>query len=874
MTVRIWLAVLSRFVGSSMAAEMTGDLTERYGHSARFHATAAMLAVEVASRSCAAWASRWLSARFGLHGATGEARQALRGLLRTPAWSAVVAVMLAAGLGVNGAIFSVVYGVLFQPLPFRDPDRVVLIEGVRGTAPPGMYSISADDFRDVSGAQRTFDALGLAGYWTFNLTGVTEPQRILGARVTGGFFEALGTAPVIGRWITEQDDRLDSTGPDVAVISDGLWQREFGGRPDAIGHTLLLNGIKTTVVGVMPALFHFPGDDVELWAPLRDAIQGAPRNARFLTAIGRLKRGTTLAQGRENINAIAAGLARQFPETNKDWRVDIVPALTALTSTVRTQLLLLFAAVVIVLLVVAVNAAGLLASRRASREREFALRAALGAGRLRLMRLSVFESLWLGAAGLGVGLLLASPCLAVLRSDAPASLPRVNDVALNWTVVAASTAAMFSIAVACGIGSVRSRRLTHVSSPLAASRSSREGQDRLFGRAGLVVAQVALAFVLLAGAGLLVRSFIRILAVDPGFNPDRLMTMRVFLGPPRYRTIASQVQYADRALERLRAVPGVTMATAVSQAPFDLQGSGTAIPTTVDGRTYSIGDRPTALYRAVAPGYFSSMGVRLREGREFSTDDRTSSPSVVVVNESMARRVWPGRSPLGAGLRWPEVERSPTLTVVGVVDDVATDGLEQHEGDAIYGPYAQRTLAYVRGLTFVVRTDTEPGSRAPDVRAALLATDKDQPVYAMETMQTIIGRWLSERRFALLLMLSFASLTLLVAMLGLYGALAQLVHQRRREIGVRLAIGATPRQVFRMIAGRGLRIMLLGLASGAVCSLAASVSVERLLFGVTPADPWTYGGISVLLALVGVAACALPAVRASRLDPVTALRAE
>jgi putative ABC transport system permease protein len=874
MIMGIWETVLSRFVGASMAAEMLGDLAERYGHSVHFHATAAMLAIEVASRSFGRVASRSLSSRFGLCGAAGDARQTLRGLCRTPASSAVVVVMLAAGLGVNGAIFSLVYGVLFQPLPFRDPARVVLVEGVHGAMLPAMYSISIDDFRDLTAAQRTFDALGLAGYWTFNLTDVTEPQRILGARVTGRFFETLGTVPVIGRWITEGDDRPDSTGPEVAVISHGFWQREFGGRPDAIGRTLLLNGVKTTVVGVMPARFHAPGDDVELWAPLRDAIQGAPRNARFLTAFGRLKRETPLAQAGEDLNAIAATLERQFPETNKDWRIEIVPALTALTSTVRTHLLLLFAAVVIVLLVVAANAAGLLASRRAARGREFALRAALGAGRFRLMRLSVFESLWLAMAGLALGLLLASPCLAVLRASAPASLPRVSEVALNWTVVVACTAAMVSIAVACGLGSVRSRRFTHLLGALAAARSSLEGRERRLGRAGFVVAQVALAFVLLTGAGLLARSFIRVLAVDPGFTPNRLITMRVFLGPPRYPTIASQVAYADGALERLRALPGITMATAVSQAPFDLQGSGTSLPTIVDGRTDSIGDRPTALYRAVAPGYFSSMGVRLREGREFSIDDRPNSPPVVVINESMARRWWSGRSPLGARLIWPEVEGSPTLTIVGVVDNVATDGLEQHEADAIYGPYAQRTLAYVRGLTFIVRTDAEPGSRASDIRGALHAVDADQPAYAMETMHTIIGRSLAERRFVLLLMLSFASLTLLVAVLGVYSTLAQLVHQRRREIGVRLAIGATRRQVFHTVAGQGSRIIALGLATGAVCSLVLSNVVEHLLFGVAPDDPWTYGGISVLLAIVGAAACTLPAVRASRVDPAQTLRGE
>jgi putative ABC transport system permease protein len=812
----------------------------------------------------------------GATGAAADARQALRGLIRTPASTIVVILTLAAGLGINSAIFSVVYGVLFQPLPFRDPGRVVMIQGIRGasTSPPSIYSTSEADFRDFERGNRTFESLGLGGYWTFTLTNVATPQRMLGMAVTGRFFETLGTPPLLGRWLTMNDDRADAEGGRKAVISHLLWQREFAGRADAIGKTMMLNGQKTTVVGVMPASFRFPSPDVELWSPVANEMNDTPRNVRFLSAVGRLRTGITIEQASADLNAIAAALAVQFPDTNRDWSVAVVPAIRALTSTAREQLLLLFAAVIVVLLVAAVNVAGLMASRRSAREREFALRTALGAGRLRLARLSIFESGWLGIAGLALGLLAAGPCLTLLRGAAPTSLPRIDDVSLNLQVVAASTLAMIVITAACGLAPLWNRRLVRLAGDLASARTTSSSGRRAFGRAGLVVTQVALAFVLLAGAGLLARSFSRVLAVDPGFDADRLMTMRVFLGPPKYRGIPEQVQYTGRALDQLRAVPGVTMATVVSQPPFDRQGGGTSLPTAVEGRTYAPGEIPNASYRVVAPGYFAAMKLPIREGRELSSTDGAGTEPVVVINATMARQFWPGESAIGKKVRWPQAGNAPALTVVGVAGNVATDGLEKQERPALYGPYAQRTLPYLRWLTFVVRTDGDPGARANELRAAMQAADPDQPVFGVETMDAIIGKSLAERRFALLLMLSFAALTLLVAMLGLYGALAQTVHQRRREIGVRLAIGSSPTQVFRAIAGDGLRLVIIGLAIGGAASAAASRSIEKLLFGVTPSDPWTYGLISLVLFAVAAVACAIPALRASRVDPVQALRAD
>jgi putative ABC transport system permease protein len=869
---RFWQAIIARFVGGALAAEIVGDVLERCGRNGaatlRCHAAAIRIAAALAASWCASAAGSLSPAL--MRGVVRDAVQTGRMARRTPVASAVVVLTLAAGLGINAAVFSLVYGVLFDPLPFADSDRVAMIEGVHDNAPGAVYAVSVEDFRDFEKSQRGFESVGLAGYWTFTLADPNTPLRVLGAAVSERFFETLGTRPVLGRVLGPSDGQSGTA--QVAVIGHGLWQRQFGGRAGVVGEVIKLNGTATTVVGVMPASFRFPGSDMEIWVPLANEMDGTPRNVRFLAMVGRLKGGVTPAEARNDLNGIAASLERAYPATNKNWRVDVVPALDALTSTVRPQLLLLFAAVLTVLLVAAVNLTGMLAARRAARAGDLAVRAALGASPWRLARLAMIEGGWFGAAGLVVGLPLAAVFIAELRHLAPETMPRAAEIALSGPVIFASVAATSAIAIVSGGTLLFARRRTGLQLTFESGRVAGLREAKSLSRGALIVAQVAMAFVLLCGAGLLVRSFGRVLEIDPGFQPDRLLTMRVFLGPPKYRTSESQAQYVERGLEALRAAPGVITATAGSQLPFDTEGSGTSIPTVVEGRTYGVGEVPNATYRSVAPGYFSAMGIRLRSGREFTTADGPAAPRVVVINAAMARKFWSGADPIGAKVQWPQVGGAPTMTVVGVVDDVATDGFEKSERPAMYGPYPQRVLPYLRWMTFVVRTAVAPGPMANELRAALQAADPAQPIYAVHTMDAQIGRSVAERRFGLLLMVTFAGLTLLLATMGLYGVLSQSVDRRRREIGVRLAIGAGRLQVFRDVARGGMALVLIGLLLGAGAAAAASRFVEGLLFGVTAADPVTLASISALLLVVAAVASAVPAWRASRVDPIQALR--
>jgi putative ABC transport system permease protein len=688
--------------------------------------------------------------------------------------------------------------------------------------------------------------------------------------VSGAFFETLGTKPVLGRWIADADDHPGA--PVTFVISHGLWQRQFGGRADVIGREIRPNGLTATIVGVMPASFRFPGEDVELWTAIRDEMDGTPRNVRFWAVFGRLAPGKTIAQASAEVGAFARRLEEAYPNTNRGWRVTLVPALDALTTRARDGLLLLFAAVIVVFAVAVINVAGLLASRHAARGRELAVRVAVGATAPRLIRTAMFEGAWLGAGGLALGLTMAVPAISLLRASAPASLPRAADIGLHWPVLwlAASAMALLILASGCAplIRTARRRRTVDVREGGLGPTST----PRTAAGTGLVVVQIALAFVLLAGAALLVRSFMRVTAVDPGFRPDRLATFRVFLGPPAYRTIESQRQFAERALDALRRTRGVKHAGAVSQPPFDTEGAGTSQRFVIEGRGYESGAQPSLNYRTADAGYREAIGLRLISGRWISPDDRTGSPDVIVVNQTFARQFFPNRDPIGARIRWADTKAQGPLTIVGVVGDVATNGLERGETPVAYGPYSQRPFPFLRWLTFVVRTAGDPEPAAAGIRTALQSVDPRQPVFGIRTMDQIVGRSLAERRFSLLLMSSFAALTVLLATLGLYGMLAQRVELRRREIGVRMSLGATAGRVFGLVVRQGLSIVGAGLACGITASYLLSGLMESLVFGITAEDTPARLVVAVLVAAVGLLACLIPAGRAARVDPIASLK--
>ncbi|MGE5834967.1 MAG: ABC transporter permease [Acidobacteriota bacterium] len=874
------LAVLIAHVTDRALAEsIVGDLVqERRTRALRspFQARVWFLSTGIALVSRAGWTRvrdgllDVTAHRFGANGGAGEIRQTIRALARTPVASGVIVATIALGIAVNAAVFSVVYGVLFQPLPFAKPGEIVMIEGAAGDRPPSIFGTSLEDFRDIARTSRSFAGLAAAGYWTFNLTDLDVPQRIVGAAVSGTFFETLGTRPVLGRWIEPAEDRAGA--PTTFVISHGLWQRQFGGRADAIGRVIRVNGSASTIVGVMPASFRFPGEDVEVWTAIRDEMDGTPRNVRFWSIFGRLAPKVTVDQATADARAIAGQLEAAYPNTNRNWRVTLVPALDAVTTRARDGLMLLFAAVGMVLAVAAINVAGLMTSRRAVRGREFALRIAIGATTPRLVRVALVESALLGAAGLAIGLLLAIPAVSILRAWAPATLPRAADVGLHWPVLAMaiSAVALFVLAGGCAPLARGFRRRMTVA--LRAGGAAPAPTERTAGGTGLVVVQIALAFVLLAGAALLVRSFIRVTSVDPGFRTDHLLTLKVFLGPPAYRTIESQRLFAERALETLRSTTGIEHAGAVSQPPFDTEGAGTSQRFTVEGRQYESGAQPSLFYRTADAGYLDTVGLRLVRGRWITRDDRPDSPNVIVINQTMARQFFPDRDPIGTRITWADTTAQPPLTIVGIVGDVATNGLERAEPPVAYGPYTQRVLPFLRWLTFVVRTDADPAAATSVVRVALQSVDARQPVYAVRTMDEIVARSLAERRFSLLLMTSFAALTVVLATLGLYGTLAQRVERRRREIGVRLSLGATSGQVFGLVVRQGLMMIAVGLTLGVIASYVLGELIASLLFGITSHDTLARLVVSLVIVIIGIAACLIPARRAARVDPILALK--
>jgi putative ABC transport system permease protein len=871
--------ILARLTDRALAESVVGDLTQERHLRARqsplqaalwFAGSAAAILLRAATVRMRETVIDLSLRRLGASGAVGEARQSLRALRRTPVASAVIVATLALGMGVNTAVYSVVYGVLFQPLPFADPDRVVMLEGATGDRPPSIFGNSLEDFRDLARDARTFAGLGTAGYWTFNLIDLEVPQRLVGAAVSGAFFETLGTKPVLGRWIVDADDRPGA--PVTFVISHGLWQRQFGGRADVIGREIRPNGQTATIVGVMPASFRFPGEDVELWTAIRDEMDGTPRNVRFWAVFGRLAAAITIAQANAEVGGLARRLEETYPNTNRGWRVTLVPALDALTTRARDGLLLLFAAVVVVFAVAVINVAGLLASRHAARGRELAVRVAVGATAPRLMRTAMFEGAWLGVGGLVLGLAMAAPAVSLLRAWAPASLPRAADIGLHWPVLwlAASAMALLILASGCAplIRTARRRRTVDVREGGLGPAST----PRTAAGTGLVVVQIAFAFILLAGAALLVRSFMRVTAVDPGFRPENLATFRVFLGPPAYRTIESQRQFAERALDVLRRTPGVKHAGAISQPPFDTEGAGTSQRFVIEGQAYQSGAQPSLNYRTADAGYLEAIGLRLIGGRWISPDDRTGSPEVIVVNQTFAQRFFPNGDPLGARIQWADTNAQGPLTIVGVVGDVATNGLERAETPVAYGPYSQRPFPFLRWLTFVARIDGDPEAAAGSLRAAVQSVDPRQPIFAVRTMDQIVARSLSERRFSLLLMAAFAGLTVVLATLGLYGMLAQRVELRRREIGVRMSLGATGGRVFALVIRQGLIIVAAGVGLGAAASYALSGLMDSLVFGIAPEDGTVRIVVALLVAGIGLIACLIPARRAARVDPIVSLR--
>jgi putative ABC transport system permease protein len=793
-----------------------------------------------------------------------DIRYALRSFRGAPGFTLVALVTLALGIGGTTAIFSIVDGVVLRPLPYQDSSRIVRLNRI--SASGGVDSFSAPDYRDLKREATTLSAI--AGYRSdiVDVTGRGEPIRITGTQTTAAFFDVFDAPPLLGRAYHEATDK---PGAPVAVIGESIWRQQFGADPAVIGSQVRLNGALTEIIGVMPQWVRHPSkSDAWTLSPLdvptspfgAVANEDDSRGVHYFTAVARVAPNHQLSDAREQVKAIAKRIAEQNSDSAGE-SVDAEPLATNMVANVRTAMMVLLSAVGVVLLIACANVAGLLIARGASRRREFAVRTALGAGRGRLVRQLLTESVVLALAGGALGLIVASWTLQLLIGVAPENLPRLDDVALDWRI------ALFALAAAIGVGVVFGLTPALQSSRPELNSDLKDGGRSGTARTGLrnvmVVGQVALALVLLIGAGLMLTSFARLQAVDPGFRTTEIVTVELMLPLARFNEDAQRAFYTN-VLERLQANP-VTAQSAML-FPFPFGGGNAQISLQIIGQPEKPPQQQvSAELNSISPGYLRASGVRLIRGRDFEATDGTTSPPVALISES-AIKEFGGKDPIGE-----KIDMGDPITVVGIVSDTRRRSLDAAPKAAIYLPYTQFVLPYMGAI---VRTDRGAGAVASAVKAAVAQIDPDLPIGDVKTMEQIIDDSTGEPRFRSFLIASFAALALLLAAVGIYGLISFTVAQRVPELGVRLALGAKPGQVFGLVIGQGLKLATIGIAVGLAVATAATTLVSGLLFNTSATDPLIYGALSALLLTIAALACYVPARRAMRVDPMTALRSE
>jgi putative ABC transport system permease protein len=793
-----------------------------------------------------------------------DLRHGLRLLRRSPGFTSVAVVTLALGIGANTAIFSMVDAVVLRALPYADPDRLVMVWEESRLADFPKNTPAPANFADWRRMNRSFADMAATRGVSASLTGAGEPEQVLGRAVTPSFFPVLGVQPIIGRVVTENDDR---SGAPVVVISDALWQRRFGGDAAALGRTILLNDSPYEIIGVMPRSFVFRNREIDYWTPISFSPDvAAVRTSHFLTVVARLKPGVAAEAAAADMRIVASALEKQFPDSNAGIGTVVIPIRDDLLGDARVELLILMAAAAAVLLIACANLAGLLLSRAAGRRGELAVRAALGATRGRLIRQLIVEATVLSLAGGVVGLALAPAGIAILERLTPIGLPSttssIDSRLLAFTcVVSIATGLLFSVlpALQAARASVHDALQQH-------TRGAVGGRGR-WTRDALVVLQVAAALVLLVAAGLMLRTLANLRAIELGFQPDRLLTMRTTPPRPRYADPVTRLAFYDRVIAGLRAVPGVEHAAYSSMLPFLSPGNTMAFGIDALPRPRALAW--DALYRVATNDYLVTLGVRLADGRLIDDRDGASAPKVVVINETMVHQFLPNQSPLGRQL-WLGDPNGPRRTIVGVVKDVRERGHELALKAGVYVPAAQVPAALPEYL--VLRVNGDPMAFVSEARRVIADVDSSQPISAVRTMDDIIDSSVADRHQQMVLLAAFASLALLLATVGLYGVLAYAVTQRSREIGLRIALGATGRAVVGLIVRRGLALTTAGLAIGAGAAWGVTRTMNNLLYGVGTTDPWTFAAVVALLGTVALVACVLPAMRASRVDPSVVLR--
>jgi len=801
-----------------------------------------------------------------------DVRYAVRGLARRPGFAAVVVATLTLGIGANAAIFSVVNGILLRPLPFAEPERLVQL----GQQDP-YWTVSEPEFMDYRRGARAFERVAAYAGSDVSLTGTGEPERVEAARVSDDFFATLGVAPARGRAFAPDEEAPGSGPAPVVIISDALWRRRFGADPGIVGRSVIVNNAPRTVVGVMPPHLDFPSPRTALWLPLRlnpDSLW--TRNNHYLTVIARLAPGVTAERAGAQLNTLARRWMRDFPETyfpDKPLTVAVTPVRDAILGATRPFLVALLGAVGFVLLIACVNVANILLARGESRRKELAIRTALGASGRRLARQLLTESALLAGAGGALGLLVAWLGARALVALAPSAVPRLDLVAMDARVLAFTAAVALATGLLFGLApALRATRGVAAETLKRGGKGSATGGSHRTRRA-LVVTEVALAVVMLAGAGLMLRSLAKLRAIELGFDQRDVLTMRLSLPAAEYDD-ARAAEYYRELTARAATLPGVLGAAAVRQLPLEREGDdGWSIA--VDGRTpRAISEAPVATPAQVTPDYFRVMRIPLLRGRGFTAADRADAAPVAVVNETMARQLWPGAYPVGRTLRMFS-EGKPWVTVVGVVRDVRSNGLLVDVPAVMYFPHAQTgasTYSTPRSMALVVRTAGDPAALAGALRRTVRALDANVPISAVQSMDQVVAGRLASRRFSTVLLGSFAALALALAGVGIYGVIAFGVSQRTYELGLRMALGAQRRAVLRLVVAEALGMTLVGLGLGLAGALAVGYLARSLLVGVPVADVPTLALVSAALAGVAILASALPARRASLVSPTEALR--
>jgi predicted permease len=806
-----------------------------------------------------------------------DARYGWRMLAKSPGFTFVALLTLMLGIGSNAAIFSVVNAVLLRALPFQDPDRLVMVWEDASKVGFPHNTPSPGNFSDWKADRKIFDDVAAVATGIANLTGNGEPEQLERQQATYNLFKVLGVEPELGRVFTADEDKPGAGR--VVVISHGLWKRRFGGERRIIGQTISLDGANHTVIGVMPLGFSFPFKDTALWLPIGFTAETlASRGNHYLLVVARLRQGVLLSQANAHLEVLLKSLARQYPE-NYSYvdRFFVEPVRDFYTLDVRRGLILLLIAVGCILLIACANLANLLLSRATGRAREIAVRTAVGASRGRLVRQLLTESVLLSIGGGLLGVLMAQWCFAFLKNLIPPELALTAQLTMDWRVLGFATGVTLASSILFGLAPAVQASRVDLHEVLKEGGRGGIGSRKRGIRDALVVAEVALSLLLLIGAALLLRSFSNLRGMDPGFRADHVLAVRVNVPESKYDQFARRSEFFDRVLERVRALPGVRNAGFTSVLPLTNKGGTNGF--TVEGKPPRPGFINDACNRVISPGYMETMRIAITHGRMFEEHDGLQSPPVAIINETMARQFWPDEDPIGKRFKLGEVsDKTPWFTIVGVNRDVRQMGLDQPVKAEMSFPYWQAKDNWMVPQDLVLRMSGDPMKLAGAVRQAIWSIDRNQPVSQpasdIQTLDDLLDHEVAQRRVQATLLGALAALALVLACVGIYGVLSYLVTRRTQEIGVRLALGADGWDILRSVARRGMALTGAGIVLGTAGALALSRLISGMLYGVSASDPLVYGGASLIFALVALAACLIPARRAARIDPISALRYE